>query len=456
MLPLSSRARRLNDRPTRPGSPYVLYWMQQAQRAACNPALTEAILLANRAGLPVVVGFGLDAGYPEANERHFAFMLEGLAETAADLEAIGVRFVLRAGPPDAVALELAAQAHLVVCDRGYLRHQRAWRDRLAAAADRAVIEVETELVVPVETASAKAEVAARTLRPRIARQLGDWLRPEPEVVPEVRAAAVAGLPAAEPLDVDGLLAGLPIDRSVPRSGRFRGGRRRGLECLHRFLERDFRGYADGRSDPSRPKGSNLSPWLHFGQVGALEVALAAQAATPASGDDRASFLEELIVRRELAHNLVWYNPDYDRWEGLPGWARRSLDAHRDDPRPHRYDADALARGRTHDRYWNAAMREMRVTGYMHNYMRMYWGKKILEWSATPDEAFATALQLNNRYFLDGRDPNSYTGVAWCFGMHDRPWTERPIFGVVRYMNAAGLERKFDIAAYASWAERLEA
>jgi deoxyribodipyrimidine photo-lyase len=456
MLQLSTRARRLNDRPTRPGSSYVLYWMQQAQRAACNPALTEAILLANRARLPVVVGFGLDAGYPEANERHFAFMLEGLAETAACLEERGLRFVLRSGSPDSVALDLARQAHLVVCDRGYLRHQRAWRTRVAEDASCPVVEVETELVVPVEVASAKAEVAARTLRPRIGRQLPDWLRPEPDVVPDMPASAASGLPAASSIDVEALLAGLRIDRSVRRVARFRGGRSHGLDRLDRFLTRDFAGYADGRSDPSRPRGSNLSPWLHFGQVAALEVALAAQQAGAGGPEDRASFLEELIVRRELAHNHAWHNPDYDRWEGLPAWARRSLDVHRGDPRPHRYDAGALAAGRTHDRYWNAAMREMRLTGYMHNYMRMYWGKKILEWSATPEEAFATALQLNNRYFLDGRDPNSYAGVAWCFGMHDRPWTERPIFGLVRYMNAAGLERKFDIGAYVSWTERLEA
>ena len=253
-----------------------------------------------------------------------------------------------------------------------------------------------------------------------------------------------------------MLASLRIDRSVGRVGRFRGGLAEARRRLARFVDEALPGYGAGRSDPSTPRCSNLSPYLHFGQIGPLEVALAAREAAKAGSEDRASFLEELIVRRELAENLVAYCDAYASYNGVPDWARRTLATHAGDPRPYLYDEAALAEGRTHDRYWNAAMREMRETGYMHNYMRMYWGKKILEWSPSPEQAFATALRLNNRYFLDGRDANSFAGVAWCFGRHDRPWAERGVFGRVRYMNAAGLERKFAIGAYVRWTDTLAA
>ena len=199
----------------------------------------------------------------------------------------------------------------------------------------------------------------------------------------------------------------------------------------------------------------MSPYLHFGHVSPVELALAVAGARPPGDPDRAAYLEELIVRRELSHNFVTHNDRYDAFDGLPRWARATLDEHRADPRPHLYGREELEAGRTHDPYFNAAMREMRLTGFMHNYMRMYWGKKILEYSASPEAAHATALWLNNRHFLCGRDPNAYANVAWLFGQHDRPWVERPVFGQVRYMNAKGLERKFDIAAYVRWTEGLE-
>ena len=205
-------------------------------------------------------------------------------------------------------------------------------------------------------------------------------------------------------------------------------------------------YADERAEPAREQVSFLSAYLHFGQISPVEIALAV-ARSKKKQESRATYLEELIVRRELAMNFVEYEPNYDRYACLPQWARRTLDEHRGDSRPHRYGQNPLTEAKTHDPYWNAAMREMRVTGYMHNHMRMYWGKKILEWSPSPEQGFATALALNNRYFLCGRDANSYANVAWCFGLHDRPWPERPIFGKVRSMTAAGLERKIDIDGY---------
>lgn len=452
------RLQLLNDAPEVPGD-HVLYWMQQSQRAAFNPALEWAVASANRLRLPVVVGFGLTDGYPEANARHYAFMLEGLREVEASLAKRGVAFVMRRGPPDAVAIELAQRAALVVCDRGYLRHQKAWRSHVAKSAGRRVVQVEGDAVVPVDVASDKRETAARTLRPKLARLRDYYLKPLRPVPLAVRSTGMARdffhADAVAPSDVAAMLAKLDIDRSVAPVARFRGGGAEARRRLRAFLGEGLSRYAAERGEPALAQVSFLAAYLHFGQISPVEIALEVTGAD-ADPEGRATYLEELIVRRELAINFVEYEPDYDRFDCVPRWARDTLDRHRRDPRPHRYGAGELAAAATHDRYWNAAMREMRETGYMHNHMRMYWGKKILEWSANPEEAFATALALNNRYFLDGRDPNSYANVAWCFGLHDRPWPERPIFGTVRSMTQGGLVRKIDADAYVASVDGLVA
>jgi len=445
----------LADGPVRRDARYVLYWMQNAQRAHFNPALEHAVGRANELDLPLLAGFGLHAGYPEANERHFAFLLEGLAHTDAALRERGIRLVVRRARPDRACLELAGAAALVVCDRGYLRMHKEWRETVAREAGCRVEQVEGEVVVPVDRVSQRREFAARTIRPKIARLVEDFLgdvAPRALARPSLRLRIASQADLADP---DAVLASLDVDRSVARVRRFRGGTGEARRRLGHFLRHAFEGYRDARNDPSDPQCSNLSPYLHFGQISPVEIARKARAARGGDAADRAAFLEELIVRRELAVNFVHREPDYDRYACLPAWAQATLDAHRDDPREHVYTRGELEAASTHDRYWNAAMTEMRRTGYMHNYMRMYWGKKLIEWSNTPEHAFRTALALNNRYFLDGRDANSYAGVGWVFGLHDRPWTERAVFGKVRYMNARGLERKFDIDAYVRWAQALE-
>ena len=448
------RLRNLNDSPERPDARYVLYWMQQAQRVATNHALEYALEKANALGLPLVVGFGLMDDYPEANRRHYAFMLEGLAEVVRDLEARGIRFVLRHGPPDRVALGLAEHAALVVSDRGYLRHQVAWRGTVAAQAGCRVVQVESDVVVPVEVASGKAEFGARTIRPKIERHRDAFLAPLEPRPTRVRSLDLDLASDLDARDPNGTLDRLKLDASVDRVSRFKGGASAARARLDRFILGKLDGYADGRNEPVARRCSELSPYLHFGQISPLDLALAARTATGVAREDRAAFLEELIVRRELAMNFVAFTEDYDRFASLPDWAKKTMREHADDPREHVYDEAALALGQTHDPYWNAAMREMRVSGYMHNYMRMYWGKKIIEWSRSHEEAFATTLRLNNRYFLDGRDPSSYANVGWLFGRHDRAWTERPVFGKLRYMNANGLKRKFDIEAYVDWTKTL--
>jgi deoxyribodipyrimidine photo-lyase len=446
------RVHALNDRPPRPAGRYVLYWMQQSQRADHNPALDEAVARANACGHPVVVAFGLTPKFPEARARHYAFMLEGLAETGRRLRARGIAFVVRLGDPPAVAAELAHDAVEVVCDRNYTRGPRAWRARLARTAEVRCTEVEGDVVVPVETASTKPEVGARTLRPKIHRLWDQFLvlRPPPAVRVPVGASPPEGEDWSRP---EALRAKLGVDESIAPVAEFSGGPAAAAARLKRFVRAELAGYAVNRSEPALDGGSRLSPYLHFGQISPVEIACAAHASgAPAADVD--AFLEELVVRRELAMNHAWFHPDYDRYAGLPNWARASLARHAGDPRPHLYTREQFRAAATHDPYWNAAQREMVARGFMHNTMRMYWGKKILEWSASPEEAFETMIELNNAHELDGRDANSTAGVAWCFGRHDRPWGERPIYGVIRCMMASGLDRKYDMPAYLARVEKI--
>jgi deoxyribodipyrimidine photo-lyase len=440
-----ARIQHLNDRDIARGR-YVLYWMQQSQRAEMNHALEYAVHEANRLRQGVVVAFGLTDEYPEANLRHYTFMLEGLRETEQALRKRNIRLVLRRGSPAAVALELGREASLLVCDCGYLRHQRQWRQAVAREAACRVVQVESDLIVPVEMASGKAEIGARTLRPRIHRQLADYLKPLSTMA---GGASTDGFkPEGLPLDDPAaLLRTLRIDRSVsPVSGWFRGGTSEAKRRFTEFLKNRLARYEQNHNQPQTDDISGMSPYLHFGQISPLYLALeAVRASVPQAAKD--AFLEEMIVRRELACNFTHFTADYDSYACLPGWAKQSLAEHRRDRREYRYSAGRLEKAGTHDPYWNAAMREMICTGFMHNYMRMYWGKKILEWSRTPEEGFATTLALNNKYFLDGRDPNSYAGVAWVYGVHDRAWPQRAIYGKVRSMMASGLERKCDIRAY---------
>lgn len=444
------RVRVLNDRPVREEGRYVLYWMQQAQRAHANHALEHAIELANEHGKPVIVGYGLMDDYPGANLRHYQFLLEGMADVHAALGQRGIPFILEHGSPERVAIELAGDAAAIVCDRGYTRHQRAWRKAVGDEVACAAHEVESDVVVPVEIASGKEESAARTIRPKILRLREEFLVPVEEVEPRHDGRKLRLKGSLDAADTAACLKALTrLDRTVGPVERFKGGQGEGRRRLEEFVE-ELDTYRERRGQPDAEGGSQLSPYLHFGQLSPVEVALAVRQATTGTSEDRSTFLEELIVRRELAANFVFYNERYDTYEALPNWAQKTLSEHAGDRRSHDYSMDELEAARTHDRYWNAAMTEMVRTGYMHNYMRMYWAKKILEWSSSPKKGFETTLHLNNKWFLDGRDCNSFANVAWCFGLHDRAWTERPVFGKIRYMNDKGLERKFDMQRYLDW------
>jgi deoxyribodipyrimidine photo-lyase len=355
--------------------------------------------------------------------------------------------VLRRGHPPEVVLGLGRRASMIVCDRGYLRHQRVWRKQVAKQAQCPVVQVESDVVVPLEVVSDKAEYAARTIRPKIHRHLASYLvdlKPTKARHPSL-GLKVNGL---DPDHTEELLRKLNLDRSVPPvSDLFKGGTSRALKRFNGFLRHRLKHYDQHSNQPQTDDISHMSPYLHFGQISPLYLALKLSRAADTPKAVKDAYIEQLIVRRELAMNFAFYTPDYDAYACIPGWAQKTLADHRQDKREYVYNQRQLEKADTHDPYWNASMLEMKHTGFMHNYMRMYWGKKILEWSSSPQKAFRTTLAINNKYFLDGRDPNSYTGVAWIYGVHDRAWGERPIFGKTRYMAASGLERKCDITAY---------
>jgi deoxyribodipyrimidine photo-lyase len=445
------RVQHLNEKDVRDGE-FVLYWMQSSQRAEQNHALEYAVQRANEMGQRLLVVFGLTDDYPEANLRHYAFMLEGLKDAQEALKERGIKMVVRRGPPDEVAVEAGRDASLVVTDRGYMRPQKRWREEVAKGVGCLVTQVESDVVVPVELASGKQEHAARTLRPKIGEYMEDFLV---ELTPTKveKQSTNMGERGLDLSDIDGVLDGMDLDRSVGVLGHlYKGGTSAAKKMFRRFLQNGFDGYVEHRNQPQTDDVSHMSKYLHFGHVSPIWLALEARR-SKAKRDNIESFVEELVVRRELSMNFVFYNDDYDSFSNLPGWAKETLREHKDDEREHVYTTEQLENARTHDEYWNAAMREMVHTGYMHNYMRMYWGKKILEWSKTPEHAYRTTLYLNNKYFLDGRDPNSFANVAWVFGQHDRGWTEREVFGKVRYMSAGGLERKTKPEQYVEKVEK---
>ena len=425
------------------GGDYVLYWMQASQRVQYNHALEFAIDRANDLGKPLVVFFGITGGFPDANLRHYHFMLEGLGAVRQELKERGIRLVVRTGPPADGVKALGRAASLTVTDRGYLRVQKKWRREAARLIACPFIQVETDVIVPVEAASAKEAYAASTLRPRIVTRLERYLVPLKRRRLRKHSSG-AGFESLDVEDPRAIMAKLDVDSSVGPVPGFRGGTPEARRRLNRFVRKSLDEFAERRNDPGHDCLSDMSPYLHFGQISPLYIALKVKkAASPGT----AAYLEELIVRRELSMNFVNYNGAYDSFRCLPDWAQKTLREHRAERRRQVYTLRQLEQAATHDPYWNAAQREMVFSGKMHGYMRMYWGKKIIEWTQKPERAFKVAVYLNNKYELDGRDPNGFAGVAWCFGKHDRAWAERPVFGKIRYMNDKGLRRKFDIQAY---------
>jgi deoxyribodipyrimidine photo-lyase len=448
---LRERVRALNGAPARFGR-YVLYWSQMNRRTDSNHALAWAVRQANERGVPVLFYEGLTCTYPSANDRHHYSILEGVPETAKRLDACGIGYCFylrrRRSDPNDVLYRLAADAALVVTDDYPVFINAAHNSSVPAKIGVAFHAVDSSCIVPMSFYE-KREYAAYTIRPKIRRVLAKYLHPCDSIRVKVRWSD----PSPEwhtPVTVDSipdLTAGCEIDHSVPPSISYQGGRLAAEKHLTHFLDRNLRRYAGERNEPSHHATSDMSPYLHYGQIGALEVAMGVKERGESAGVSTEAYLEELIVRRELAFNYARWVEKPDTLDNLPDWARQTLAKHDNDPRQHLYTYDQFDRASTHDPLWNACQDEMRLRGKIHGYYRMYWGKKIIEWSPSHREALATMVAIHDRWAVDGRDPNTYTNILWCFGLHDRPWQERPIFGSIRYMTYEGMKRKTDVDAY---------
>jgi deoxyribodipyrimidine photo-lyase len=482
----AARLRRLNDQKPNPAGGYVLYWCQAARRLRHNHALDYAALCAKEHARPLVVYEGLRRGYPWASPRIHQFVLEGMRDNAEDAAERGLcywPFVETAAEPGRdLLLRLAARAVLVVTDDFPAFIVPGQTMALARRATVPVFAVDGNAVVPLSLLGPAVSAAAH-LRPRIHKAFAEaWGH---------RASARGGstvgreaklTPPFAPWDGridESVLGGL--DASVPPVPGLSGGSRAGRRHLRSFVKNRLRGYAEARSLPAAPEdghASGLSPYLHFGHVSIEEVA----AAVLESGGrwtvdalrvhnrgkregffcddpDVNAFLDEALTWRDLGLHWHWHRrQDTATLEkALPEWARRSLEAHASDARAYAYTLEEWEAGETHDPLWNAAQRELRATGTIHNYLRMLWGKKVIEWSRSPEEAYRTLVHLNNKWALDGRDPNSYTGILWCFGLFDRPWApERPVLGTVRYMSSANTARKFRLGPYYDYVAGLPA
>ena len=426
----------------------VLYWMHRNLRARDNWGLIHAREEALKRRTPVLVAFCLAPVFLEATLRHYDFLLKGLEETATALKKANIPFLVRVGEPESEIHRLIdlIQPGLIVTDFDPLRIKQKWLQSLIRRPMVPVHEVDGRNLIPCWIASDHREFMARTIRPKIRRLLPRFLTPFPEMRPHPHIWD--GF--QQDLDFTYFSGLLRADNRVAPVSSVRPGETAAAHVLAEFLDRRLNVY-EQRNDPNREVCSNLSPYLHFGMISAQRIVLEIQSRGYA-GENIDSFLEELVVRRELADNFCLYCQDYDSENGFPEWARQSLDRHLADRRPFLYADEIFEQGTTHDRLWNAAQRQMLETGKMHGYMRMYWAKKILEWTESPSQALRIAIRLNDRYSLDGRDSNGYAGIAWSIGgLHDRGWPERPVFGKVRYMSDRGMARKFDLEEYIrSW------
>ena len=449
---MQDRVRPLNQKPMRSGAKYVLYWSQMNRRVESNHALAHAVELANGLDLPVLFYEALTCTYRQANDRLHTFILEGVPDTAQALAKLGIgyAFYLRRRKNEAndVLYKLAKHAAAVVSDDYPTFIARQHNASVPAKLDAPYIVVDSSCVVPTSRFE-KREWAAYTIRPKIKKMLPEYL--VPLVMPKVRRKFDAPIPEFH-LDVlreqiPALVATCEIDHTVAPSPTFQGGSEVTKKRLTKFLETSLRRYAIERNEPSNHATSGMSPYLHFGHISDLEIALAAKEYAAEHKLIADEFLEELIVRRGLAFNFARFTDQLDSIESLPNWAKATLAKHAHDPRDPSFTREQLERAETYDTLWNATQRELLIRGKIHGYYRMYWGKKIVEWSHTHQDAVDTMIYLHDRYALDGRDPNTYTGVLWCLGLHDRPFTERAIFGQIRWMSYDGMKRKTNIAAY---------
>jgi len=439
------RVRALNKK--KEGDGPVVYWMSRDQRVADNWALLYAQQLAKEKKQPLAVVFCVVPKFLGATLRQYDFMFKGLQEVEKNLKKQKIPFFLLFGDPGVEVARFAkkSKAGAVVTDFDPLKIKQRWSKKVASALSVCVRQVDAHNIVPCFVASDKQEYAARTIRPKIHKKLKEFLKPFGRVAKQTQKFPVA----AKKINWSAAYKKIKVDKTVEPIDWCKPGQAAAKRMLRSFLAKRLKGYDKQRNDPNVNGQSNLSPYLHFGQIAAQTVALAVVKSKAGSTKDRAAFLEELIVRKELSDNFCFYNKNYDSPACFPNWALKTLKKHARDKRPYLYTRSQLEKAKTHDDLWNAAQIQMMQKGKMHGFLRMYWAKKILEWTKDFKTAQKVAIYLNDKYEIDGRDPNGYVGIAWSIGgVHDRPWGERAVFGLVRTMTYDGAKRKFDVATFA--------
>ncbi|KAM6989979.1 CPD photolyase [Tautogolabrus adspersus] len=427
----------------------VLYWMLRDQRVQDNWALIYAQKLAVKKNLPLHICFCLVVPKSELSTlRHFSFMLKGLKEVAKECKTLDIQFHLLHGSAGEVLPDFVSDRGLgaVVTDFCPLREQMQWLEdvKKRLPKDIPLLQVDAHNIVPCWVASPKREYSARTIRGKITKLLPEFLTD----LPLVEKHPYTATRTDKPIDWDETLASLNVDSTVGETDWAKPGTKAGVAMLESFIDVRLKQFETKRNDPNAAALSQLSPWIRFGHLSAQRVALQVQHSGKKAGVAVASYIEELVVRRELTDNFCFYCKKYDSLEGAYEWAQNTLKDHAKDERPYLYTREQLEKAKTHDKLWNGAQYQMVSEGKMHGFLRMYWAKKILEWTSSPEEALSIALYLNDRYSLDGQDPNGFVGCMWSIcGIHDQGWKERPIFGKIRYMNYKGCQRKFDVARF---------
>lgn len=427
---------------TRGGGP-VIYWMERDQRIADNWALLYAQQEALIRSKPLHIVTFLPSGQNPCSLRQLEFQMSGLLETVETAYKKNIGFTALRGQSDSVLPQVMAQldCHLLVTDFSPLRHKLHALHRICESTSTPVVEVDSHNIIPAWIVSLKKEYAAYTLRPKIHRLLHDYLTDFPKVQEhphQSSSIAAVLLPHA---------TNLCQTKESGTVGSYTPGTSAAIQCVHSFIESKLQLYDRQRNDPNVAAQSGLSPYLHFGQLAPQRVALSVSSAAVAQ-TAKDVFLEEIIVRRELSDNFCLYEPHYDSFAGFHNWAQKTLDQHRSDPRSYSYSLAQLEEGKSHEPLWNRCQFDLVNTGKLHGFLRMYWAKKILQWTASPEDALAFAVHLNDTYSLDGKDPNGYAGIAWSIGgVHDRAWQEREIFGKIRFMNERGCRRKFKVDEY---------
>lgn len=426
----------------------IAYWMARDQRVQDNWAMLFAQNLAFKNELPLHVIFCLTDKFLGATLRHFKFMLDGLEEVEEECKKLRINFHLLRGDHVVEIPKFVKDNKIgaVVCDFSPLRIHRSWVDGVQKKLPDNIpfIQVDAHNIVPIWVTSDKQEYAARTIRNKINSKLNEFLTEFPPVVKHPHKAKTE----PEKIDWKKALESIKTDDSVGEVTWIKPGYKQSINMLESFITKRLRLFATKRNDPTVNALSNLSPYFHFGQISVQRAIIEVSKHKSKAKESVEAFCEEAIVRRELSDNFCYYNKNYDSIKGIYDWARNTLNDHKKDKRPFIYTRQQLEESKTHDDLWNASQNQLRVEGKLHGFLRMYWAKKILEWTTSPEEALETAIYLNDRYNLDGRDPNGYVGCMWSIGgIHDQGWGERAVFGKIRYMNYEGCKRKFDIKAF---------